>query len=45
VVAVRGGDVDDVDVGVLDELLVRAVGFGALGGADFFEEVFGALGG
>lgn len=47
VVRMGGGDVDDVDVGVLDEFRVGAVGFGVGGGGDvaFFEEVAGAGGG
>jgi hypothetical protein len=43
---VWGGDVDDIDVGVVDELMVAAIGFGGGGGFDVVEEVLGAgLGG
>lgn len=45
VVAVGRGDVDDVDVGVGGELFVGAVGFGGLGGSDFFEKFLGSVGG
>lgn len=41
VVRVGGGDVDDVDVGVGDEVGVGAVGFGGGGRADFGEELLG----
>jgi hypothetical protein len=40
------GDVDDVDVGVFDELVVGAVGFSCAGTVDIFDEGFSAwLGG
>ncbi len=42
VVGVRGGDVDDVDVWVFDELFVRAVSGGGRGTFASFEELFGA---
>lgn len=38
---VWGGDVDDVNVGVLDELLVRAVRFGGGGALAGLEEIGG----
>ena len=45
VVGVWGGDVDDVDVGVLDEFFVRAVGFGGGRALAGLKEVSGAGGG
>lgn len=45
VVGVWGGDVDDVDVGVLDEFVVGAVRFGGGGALAGLEEVGGAGGG
>ena len=45
VVAVGGGNVDDVDIGVRDELSVRAVGLGGRGPLDLFDEAGGAVGG
>lgn len=44
VVGVRGGDVDDVDVWVFDEVLVGAIGSGGRGAFAGFEELFGAGG-
>lgn len=41
----RSCDVDDVHVWVCDELGVRAIGFCAAGGFDFFEKVGGPRGG
>lgn len=38
----RGGDVDNVDVGILDELLVRAIGLRVGGAARLLEELLGA---
>lgn len=45
VVAVRGGDVDDVDVGVGDELGVGAVGLCGARAVDLFDEAGGAVAG
>ncbi len=42
VMGVRGGDVDDIDVWVFDELFVRAVSGGGRGTLAGFEELFGA---
>lgn len=44
VVGVRGGDVDDVDVWVFDEVLVGSVSRGGGGAFAGFEELFGAGG-
>ena len=45
VVGVRGGDVDDVDVGVFHELVIGAVGGGRGGAVAGLEEFAGAVGG
>jgi hypothetical protein len=42
---VWGGDVDAIDVGIVDKLFVAAVCFGVFGSADFFEELLRAVGG
>ena len=39
VVTVRGGDVDDVDVWIGHQLMVRSVGLGGAGGLDEGEEI------
>lgn len=44
VVAVRGGDVDDVDVGVGDELGVGTVGLGGRGTLDLLDEAGSTVG-
>nr|POE89848.1 hypothetical protein CFP56_20317 [Quercus suber] len=45
VVRVRGRDVDDVDVGVLDELFIAAVGFGGVRSSHFLQECSGPIAG
>ena len=42
VVRVRGGDVDDVDIGIGNEFSVRTIGICRGGRADGFEKVGGA---
>jgi hypothetical protein len=43
VVAVRGRNVDDIDIGVLHKLFVGSVRLRALRSANFLEEILGAL--
>lgn len=45
VVAVRGSDVDDVDIGVGNKLSVRAICFGGAGTADLLYEALSAVAG
>lgn len=43
VVAMRGRDIDDVHIGILDQLSIRTVGLCGLWSADLFQEGLGSV--